>query len=727
MPDQTVEIKLVLRDELSKQLAPIVAQVRQLNQAIDTTRPQQHMERFGGAVQGVRRELSALSQITFGGLIGGGIVAGLMATAKALGDMANRGLQLRYSADALGVTTGMLNQFSDAMMGLGKSREAGQASIEAATKSLRELQIEGGQSKLFTELERAGGETGQRLAQELAKEIAGPRGLQGGLEYAMRRMAGMRQESAAKFAEILGLGPGFGREAARDYLQVLGQLPKRLELSHQQQLELAKANASLGISWDNIKTTLAGSLLPIFAQLTHTLDQFLQSKAGQEFTKQLESWGREMNAALKEWLEGGGLTRLTETLGTAVGTLRQGFEAADKVVTAMGTDWGHVLGALGIAVFASQLAGIASSLRLIGGIPGIALILGSLALITKPKIEDIKDPAKRAQAEKDVAGGAAQPGDPWALWNILKDLLKGNIDWKSMLREDPLLPFPGSGQSKTPSEKRADDAAKKNAQQRITEEFRDLDYELQKLNQYLAPGGPEGSAGSSGFQLPPYQQKDFTFYYPGASGAKGMEGPFETARAGLDKQFTPKTLDDFRLGLTPAVTVAGPASKLGQSINLGDIEYRSPIDGKVYQVPNVPGYVHDRGGAFTEDKPNKRDIAVGDFRGLNPVTGLPFNDATAEAFSRGNKQFAAGTFPTASGYDEAGFTGEGVVGTDPITSHLATRDSQSVNGTATVDIDVGGMTQAMRNPNDLFKPQPLGGSVQMQNVTRPDNNPMSFQ
>jgi hypothetical protein len=713
MPDQTVEIKLVLRDELSKQLAPIVAQVRQLNQAIDTSRPQQHMERFGSAVQGARRELSALSQITFGGLIGGGIVAGLMATAKALGDMANRGLQLRYSADALGVSTDMLNKFSDAMMGIGKSREAGESSIEAAIKSLRELQIEGGQSKLFTELERAGGESGKKLAVELSKEIAGPRGLQGGLEYAMQRMAGMRQESAAKFAEVLGLGPGFGREAARDYLEVLGQLPKRLELSHAQQLEMVKANASLNISWDNIKTRLAGSILPLFAQLTSTLDKFLQSAQGQAFTKQLEEWGQQMNAALKAWLEGGGLDRLTADLGKGITDLQQGFAAADSVLHAMGVTWPELIGGLYLASFVGNLVSIGRLLLALAPFAPLIAALTALILLKPTEAETLELLQKRNPEGRGPGGG---------LFDWLKQYLPDYFT-------KPGSHYQEQGQPKTEQEQRGDAAAKKQAQQRTTEELKKLEYAVEKANQFLSPGGPEGGTGASGFQLPPYQQKDFTFYYPGASGSGGMEGPYETAKRGLDNAFTPKTLDDFRLGLSPAVTVAGPASKLGEHVNLGDIQYRSPLDGRVYQVPNVPGYVHDRGGAFKESTPDKRDIAVGDFRGINPDTGQPFTDASAHAFSiASGQQYPPGTFPAASGFDEAGFTGAAnIVTADMITNHLATRDSQSINGTATVDIDVGGIGQTMRNPADLFKPQPLGGSVQMQNVTKPENNPLSFQ
>ena len=42
------------------------------------------------------------------------------------------------------------------------------------------------------------------------------------------------------------------------------------------------------------------------------------------------------------------------------------------------------------------------------------------------------------------------------------------------------------------------------------------------------------------------------------------------------------------------------------------------------------------------------------------------------------------------------------------------------------DIDIAGLGQPARNPADLFRPQPLGGQVQMLNVTRPENNPLSF-
>src|SRR6188508_682743 len=362
MADQTIEIKLVLRDELTRQLGPIIAQLKQLNSAVDGARFQQasqHAQHFGRTIQVVRRELSTLASLTFGGIIGGGIVAGIVATGKALSDMANRSVQLRYIADSLGTQTSVLNEFSDAFMAIGKTQEEGASAIQGASKALRELQIEGRDSSLFKTLETTGGASGRRIAAEMAREMAGPRGLQGGVELAIRRMAGMSQQDAAKFGQVMGFGPGFGRQAARDYLEVLGQLPKRLELPRQQALDLAKANGAWGISWDNIKTTLGAAFIPTFAKITESLDQFLQSPSGQNFAMQLEFWGWLLARAVDDWLKTGGLERAAQGLKETVGYLKVGFTEADKVIQAMGLSWPAVIASLiGLRLLAPILRGV---------------------------------------------------------------------------------------------------------------------------------------------------------------------------------------------------------------------------------------------------------------------------------------------------------------------------------------------------------------------------------
>ena len=125
--------------------------------------------------------------------------------------------------------------------------------------------------------------------------------------------------------------------------------------------------------------------------------------------------------------------------------------------------------------------------------------------------------------------------------------------------------------------------------------------------------------------MPAFPQFGFTptFYAPGPGDA--MEGPWATSRPNpyLGGQRVPSTLDDVRLGRSPYVTVASDPSRYGQTVNFGSITYRSPVDSQMYTLPNVQGYVHDTGSAF-QGRPDKLDIAAGDFRGWSPTAASAF-------------------------------------------------------------------------------------------------------
>lgn len=112
-----------------------------------------------------------------------------------------------------------------------------------------------------------------------------------------------------------------------------------------------------------------------------------------------------------------------------------------------------------------------------------------------------------------------------------------------------------------------------------------------------------------------------TYYAPGAGGR--VEGPFATSRPNLDGQYVPRTLDDVRLGRSAYVTLASDASNYGKFYDIGTVTYTSPIDGKMYTLENVVGYTHDTGSAF-RGKPDKFDVAVGDFRGWSPRAASSF-------------------------------------------------------------------------------------------------------
>ena len=104
----------------------------------------------------------------------------------------------------------------------------------------------------------------------------------------------------------------------------------------------------------------------------------------------------------------------------------------------------------------------------------------------------------------------------------------------------------------------------------------------------------------------------YTFYAPGAAGK--MEGGFETSRPNIEGANIPHTLDDVRLGKSPYVSLASDPSRYGQDVNIGDVTYTSPIDGKQYTLHGVKGHIHDTGAAF-RGRPDKVDIASGDYRG----------------------------------------------------------------------------------------------------------------
>ena len=118
-----------------------------------------------------------------------------------------------------------------------------------------------------------------------------------------------------------------------------------------------------------------------------------------------------------------------------------------------------------------------------------------------------------------------------------------------------------------------------------------------------------------------------TYYAPGPGDR--MEGGFETSQPNPQTgKRVPSTLDDVRLGTSPFVTLAGDPSRYGQTVKMGPLTYTSPIDQKSYTVPNVTGYVHDTGSAF-KGRPDKLDVAAGDFRGWSPQQASAFVTADA--------------------------------------------------------------------------------------------------
>src|SRR5262245_46656755 len=114
--DQTIEIKVQLRDEISKAAEQAVAKLLRLNQ-VDTSRSQSAFDKLGRAASFAGREIRSLGAITgIGGILGaGGIVAGLVAAKRSLDEFAQSGMRMHFTARELRVSEGFLRDYTDAL------------------------------------------------------------------------------------------------------------------------------------------------------------------------------------------------------------------------------------------------------------------------------------------------------------------------------------------------------------------------------------------------------------------------------------------------------------------------------------------------------------------------------------------------------------------------------------------------------------------------------------
>lgn len=118
----------------------------------------------------------------------------------------------------------------------------------------------------------------------------------------------------------------------------------------------------------------------------------------------------------------------------------------------------------------------------------------------------------------------------------------------------------------------------------------------------------EGSPTYSGApqRQPPVPRA--TTYSPQRGGDQ-MEGGYEASRPGPDGKATVRTLEDFRTGASPYVTVAGNPSLYGRQYTMPEVSYQ--VGGQRYTLKDVPVVVHDTGGAFKTAPEGRFDVPVG--------------------------------------------------------------------------------------------------------------------
>lgn len=99
-----------------------------------------------------------------------------------------------------------------------------------------------------------------------------------------------------------------------------------------------------------------------------------------------------------------------------------------------------------------------------------------------------------------------------------------------------------------------------------------------------------------------------TGYSPQLGGDR-IEGGYESSIRGPDGQAMVRTLDDYRLGRSDYVTLAGDPRFYGNRYSMPEVSYLS--GGQRYSLQNVPGVVHDTGSAFRGAPEGRFDVALG--------------------------------------------------------------------------------------------------------------------
>ncbi|GLI23580.1 hypothetical protein GGQ86_002881 [Xanthobacter flavus] len=125
-----------------------------------------------------------------------------------------------------------------------------------------------------------------------------------------------------------------------------------------------------------------------------------------------------------------------------------------------------------------------------------------------------------------------------------------------------------------------------------------------------------------------------TTYSP-QRGGDPMEGGYASSRPGPDGQAVVRTLEDFRTGQAPYVTIAGNPALYGRSYTIPEVSYQA--GGQRHVLRDVPVVVHDTGGAFRNAPEGRFDVPVG--RDLGPadtnqgLSGVQFVPRQAMAYT----------------------------------------------------------------------------------------------
>jgi hypothetical protein len=414
-----IEIRAILRDEVSRAVQQMGRSVKDFEKEISTKQSKAQVDALTNSVTRFRTEFSsAMRLIGASSLVGGGIVATLGLMTNALANFSRQGLNLHYTSQALGVTTQAMQQLTVAGRALGLSQEQAAAGVQSALGKLQDLKTFGPASEVFQALSAGAHGSGVILAREMQAAMTGPEGLVGGLKIALERAKKLvelgRPQDAKALLQALDIPFNF-----KDLGDVIGALHRRIDPNIPAMRAYSATWTNLEISMENIKDRIGMAVIPAFERLIGRFDEWVASDDVQRGIKSITDWIEEVN-----WDKvGQRIGAVFEGLKQVVNNFVWLFDAVNPIIKAMGFSWTGILTTLIAIKFASWLFNVAAGLAAVSKlgwllrlVPALAIVAGAIFLrkqfgeqaetdITKKHPGRLEDMPGLTQEQKDNLKG----------------------------------------------------------------------------------------------------------------------------------------------------------------------------------------------------------------------------------------------------------------------------------------------------------------------------------
>lgn len=140
--------------------------------------------------------------------------------------------------------------------------------------------------------------------------------------------------------------------------------------------DLGDAFDSLEVALGGLKNTLAAQFMPAFAELTKALTEFLVEHRGE-----ISAWAKDAAKAIKEWIAGGGLQRLGDTLskvGSAISAVVKFLGPMGVALAALAVLLAPVVAAFGTLAVSLVSLGVAL-FPVVTALAGMGIGFGAIA------------------------------------------------------------------------------------------------------------------------------------------------------------------------------------------------------------------------------------------------------------------------------------------------------------------------------------------------------------